>query len=887
MLLRKACRRWCTEVSWVLGRREFMHKGDTYTEYTMAEGDPYYGTLKRNGEQVSMYAVDLPFDPSAVDPNVQITPTGFIWKPTQTAWTRAEAGGHIYFYNGRQSIYMNKSEDPAAVYARQVEEQEAAAKKQQEEEAEQQRLAEEAKRVEEERLEAERKRKEEEEEMKRKEAEEIKRQKEEQRKKEEEERLEEEKKRQEEERLKKEEEERLKREEEERLAAEKEREEIEAKSAVEIEDVAVEIPTEEVTPEQEPELEAVPEVEPEAVPETEPEVVPETEPEAVPETEPEAVPEATETEENTDEQYKAAIDRARELMPVHPVATETPPLASLQHLENHISAPLPPMNTFLMNEGGEVKIRVETGSAEDYAYHLEGLRGVMYQQAAVHLYRRFKALEEDDATRGALAEKINTLSHQARASAELGMSSADKSDSLNRRFMSLPFSPLQGTPELFLPTDSRDAITRYVFNMISLSKALDDSAAIKEILGSEQSLSAVVLESKRELLAAKRKAKHGLWDRDETTASLSKLKMLYHYAAETHNGYLFWNGLRAKHETMDIQSDEGCALLAQAIEQRWGSVQEFKDEFKLHCKSLLGSGHVWLAYEAPAVYRVKGDIKRFDPEAEENTEKQEEVLALASGEEGETSVVQHEEAAQEEEEVTITDQILENLLVRSDTKEVQHHCLKIVTTLCSDSPLAQGFKPLFGISVTALANESSRDRSEDEKREALEWGIVHGDIGNYVDRYFDCVDWRKAEYQLRLCFPEMLVTGKGMQEASLCLMQSGGDVLNSVWVEKMAVDVSKPAHLTESLKRPVREIKKTCGAPLVSSYFDEVSKRIKEKLRQKHKAADRPSSRAYTERRPPQRRVNRPPTRQPQIATPPNAPPKASGGISNIPPTPK
>eukprot|EP00659_Diplonema_papillatum_P016319 gene16319-25005_t len=206
----------------------------------------------------------------------------------------------------------------------------------------------------------------------------------------------------------------------------------------------------------------------------------------------------------------------------------------------------------------KLKIYSHSGTEEDLSYHLEGMRGVMYREAARHIERvlkedrktreRLQAEEkeaadkkpggdekkpesnEGDVTklepqkkdgevvltegqREELAGRRDQLLADARGSQALSLSTAlQESSARHRRCLALAFNPLLGTPLLFLPSESRRNVERFVYNIMSLSRALGDSYTMREVLNDERSLAAVVLESQREFRNIEADAKRGKWD---------------------------------------------------------------------------------------------------------------------------------------------------------------------------------------------------------------------------------------------------------------------------------------------------------------------------------------------------------------------------------------
>ena len=224
-----------------------------------------------------------------------------------------------------------------------------------------------------------------------------------------------------------------------------------------------------------------------------------------------------------------------------------------------------------------------------------------------------------------------------------------------------------------------------------------------------------------------------------TTQKHQGSRVLAHYAAETHNGYLFWNGLcqTGTDSEGDFHADTN-ALISRAIEEQWGSYASFCEDFKVHAQSTLGSGYVWLCYESSMEVREQAMVKKFDASEEDKTP-EEAVLSITSGEEavekpsGETDATEGTDTAAEGTEgtegeakdrditeqvdlrpedpatpQTPTEEILSRLKFRDSTGKLQGYRLKIVTTLKSESPLTSGFKVCQSKWSRAACKTSSR-----------------------------------------------------------------------------------------------------------------------------------------------------------------------------------
>ena len=71
---------------------------------------------------------------------------------------------------------------------------------------------------------------------------------------------------------------------------------------------------------------------------------------------------------------------------------------------------------------------------------------------------------------------------------------------------------------------------------------------------------------------------------------------------------------------------------------------------------------------------------------------------------------------------------------------------------------------------------------QDEKQST---DINHHCPEGYVTRYLKTVDWRRADYQLRTCLPDLMLEDPDLVESSECLKTNSGEILHNLWAEKL------------------------------------------------------------------------------------------------------
>lgn len=73
----------------------------------------------------------------------------------------------------------------------------------------------------------------------------------------------------------------------------------------------------------------------------------------------------------------------------------------------------------------------------------------------------------------------------------------------------------------------------------------------------------------------------------------------FNYACQAHNNHFFFNQLLPNEFQEDIPE-----TLRQAIENQWGSIDRFRDEFLDTAESLFGNGWVWLVLDSELQLRI-------------------------------------------------------------------------------------------------------------------------------------------------------------------------------------------------------------------------------------------------------------------------------------------
>eukprot|EP00755_Sulcionema_specki_P025804 Sspe_Gene.84137::Locus_55228_Transcript_1_1_Confidence_1.000_Length_3050::g.84137::m.84137 len=464
-----------------------------------------------------------------------------------------------------------------------------------------------------------------------------------------------------------------------------------------------------------------------------------------------------------------------------------------QELVNLATSPSPVTSLVLRVASGTNSVSVED--------MLRSLRGSLLSSVALQLDLDARQ-ESDSGKKEALYSKALALREEAAVAASVLQRKISGSPSDSEREMlpvlALPFNPLHGIPLLFIPSMARRALHRHVINIVTLRRLLDSSVTFNSILNG--GLPEVVLSASQRYRRVLQDGKTmGKWQLESYKAEKRAAYNLLYYAGAAHNGHLFWSTLQpTASDGRGELGRPGTSLIDRALQKCYGGFENFCDEIILHAQGVMGSGWVWLVHH-PTKFERRGDVRRFSasPSTEASTEdtpllaaSTETTTAVGSEEaEGlkeppEDAVVLAQTSGQKDvvssEDLPVDDQIL-NRIVVDDSQEC---CIRIVTTSGNESPLTFGLNPIMGIEVTDSAYIFDETTvSDEEAREAKKWGIRNNDLQGYIRRYLQSVDWRKVEYQLRMCFPEELAGEGGLEAASDCLRMNANEELHTMWLD--------------------------------------------------------------------------------------------------------
>ena len=443
-------------------------------------------------------------------------------------------------------------------------------------------------------------------------------------------------------------------------------------------------------------------------------------------------PELSEVADEIPDSRSLAVTRALALISesdstIATLKTTLPP-SIYNKIKSEITIPVPKMDSLFLTDSfshSDLSLSVEELTSEDYAYRQEGLRGVLYKLAAKEYSNRAidvekqlldirETLSDPEGLTGETEAEKEEQKKRLQSEAELLEVTLKDCDRLKsdyrtksesaallsietaathkksllpretKRLLALPYNPFHGVYPVLMPSQASKSLTKFTANCLALSEHLMEAHAVREILQSEASLSATVLESHQHLKTVISDSKKGTWDFKETKANITKAKAMAHYSSETHNSYIFWNSMVPGGSP--LQSD---SLMGIAIDTLWGSYEQFEEEFIIASRSMMGNGYIWLVYEKPLYVKKNISIKRYS-EQKVNPEPESETPLLTEGDSASDAIEVATELSVEPVE-TLTQKIIKRLYT-SDNDEIQEHCLKIITTIQSDSPLAHGMQ---------------------------------------------------------------------------------------------------------------------------------------------------------------------------------------------------
>eukprot|EP01064_Diplonema_japonicum_P012049 TRINITY_DN1951_c1_g4_i2.p1 TRINITY_DN1951_c1_g4~~TRINITY_DN1951_c1_g4_i2.p1 ORF type:complete len:1014 (+),score=165.30 TRINITY_DN1951_c1_g4_i2:33-3074(+) len=388
-----------------------------------------------------------------------------------------------------------------------------------------------------------------------------------------------------------------------------------------------------------------------------------------------------------------------------------------------------------------IRVRIETGASVEFSEHLRNAICLAEVDPVDFVVLRSKQqqLEVTDKIRNLISVKLQQAESLMKDDDEqsfedalecllhiLRVLSANTGKALFRtHLLSLMFNPLKGLHPLMSTERSVDYLIR-TMRYISTYEISRNMSTGHQIFGT---LSEAIID----VALVVRHERESSRFRDINEAKQRENMGLLQLASATHNIFLFWASVRPGGYSLDSETH----FIAGVINGVFESYEHFVELLKQRALSI-GSGWVWLAVEVRNKKTTTGDLKRF---------RKEEKKPVAFSKSTDLAVIGG------------TELILDSSTERLRNKVVGYD-MQIITTEEHSSPMAEGYYPIVGVEIWADALEG---RS----------------IGQYIDDWLSCVDWRVAEFQLRSCYRQKLQ----LEHVTSCIPPLGSDHVHAVWLD--------------------------------------------------------------------------------------------------------